>query len=181
MEEEKRFQMNLLRLAGITSAVSVEVMLDTISFITNQSVEETLFIEQIYLGNLFDNEEFVKVCAQDCSLSHVIISFQNAKQSNNHVFLEQMRSAHRSAREFLNDAELKAQIKDFVLQRKANMERRAYWNMFHMMVQLVQQFPEGNSSRHLSNLLPGISNTLPTFEDAEVSNTDPKVSASINI
>jgi hypothetical protein len=146
-------------------------MLDTISFITNQSVEEALFIEQIYLGSLFDNEEFVKVCAKVCSLSHIISSFQNAKQSNDHVFLEQMRSAHRTAREFLNDPELKGQIKEIVLQRKANMERRAYWNMFHMMVQLVQQFPRGNFSRHLSKLLPGISNNLPTIEDGDVSNS----------
>lgn len=163
MEEEKRFQMNLLRLAGQTSVVTVEVMLETVSYITNNSIEEALFIEQSYLGNLFDNEDFVRVCSKVCSLNDVISSFQVAKQSNDLTFLEQMRSAHRSARQFLDDPELKTQIKDIVLQRKVNIERIAYWNMFQMMVQLVRQFPRGNFSRNLANLLPGISTQLPTY------------------
>ena len=67
MEKEKQFQMNLLRLAGKTSAVTVETMLDTISYISNHSIEDALFIEQTYLGNLFENKKFVQYCCKICS------------------------------------------------------------------------------------------------------------------
>ncbi len=69
-----------------------------------------MVIEQSYLGNLFENEEFIRACCKVGSLNHVITSFQLAKQNNDNLFLEQMRSTHRLARQFLDDVELKTLV-----------------------------------------------------------------------
>ena len=50
MDAEKSFQMNLLRLTGSTSAVTIDFMLETLIYINSNSVNEALFIEESYLG-----------------------------------------------------------------------------------------------------------------------------------
>ena len=47
------------------------------------------------------------------------------------------------------------------------MEQKACWNVFQMMVQLVQQFPRGNFSRLLASLIPDISRRLPIEESRD--------------
>jgi hypothetical protein len=47
-----------------------------------------------------------------------------------------------------------------------------FWNLFQMMVQLVQQFSGGNFSRHLANSFPEFSNHLAIIEDGDVSRTE---------
>ncbi len=76
MEEEKQFQINLLRLSGKTNVINLETILDTMSFISNNSIEDALFIEQNYLGNLFENKDFVKLYSIN-SLTDLISSINS--------------------------------------------------------------------------------------------------------
>ena len=141
LKDEKDFQVNLLRLAGVTSAVTVDQMLSTIAYINNQNVDEALVIEQSYLGNLFTNAEFMRVCCPISSLHHVIDCFLRAKRDNNDDSLRQFDSAHRLARQFLDDPEIKKYIKDLVTRRKKDIYFKACWKTVQMMRDLTQRFP----------------------------------------
>ena len=167
LKEEKDFQANLLRLAGVTSAVTVEHMLQTLIYITNQNIEDALVIEQSYLGNLFNNEEFIGVCCPVSSLDHLVACFQLAKRENNVELLRQFDSAHRIARQFLDDPEIKKFIQELVARRKNDMYFKACWETFQAMLDLIQQFPRGNFALNLLERLSALITALPQLEDRD--------------
>lgn len=59
LDAERKFELNLKRLSGATNAVTVDFMLETIVFINNNAVVEAQFIEEAYLGVIFDDDEFL--------------------------------------------------------------------------------------------------------------------------
>jgi len=173
LKDEKDFQVNLLRLAGETSSVTVEHMLQTLIYITNQNVEEALVIEQSYLGNLFNNEEFNGVCCPVSSLDHVVACFQLAKRDDNVELLRQFDAAHRVARRFLDDPEIKKLSQQLASRRKNDMYFKVCWKTFETMLDLVQMFPRGNFTLHLVKHLSALMTALPKVEDSDM--TDPRI------
>ena len=71
MEEERVFIHNLTILGDTVHAVSFEIMVNTLMYISKNAVTEATFIRANYLGKLFDDEEFldqgkIYICELDC-------------------------------------------------------------------------------------------------------------------
>lgn len=163
---EKRFQLNLTRLAGVTNAIAIDHMLETISYITSHSIHEARFIEEKYLGMLFEDENLQQYGVY--TLEGLATTFEEAKKHDDVEFLKCFKIAHRKSRSFLEDVEIKKLLKDIVLQRANDVERNCCFNVFAMMLQLIQNFPEGKFPQHLAKLLPEMSKHLPGLYDSGV-------------
>jgi len=155
MEEEKKFVLNLTRLCGPTNAVTVDFMFETLSYINNNSVVEAQFIEAIYLGSIFDDDEFLqKSGIRICSVQVLINRYEEAKRNPDDDFLPLLRNKHREAREFLNDEDVKNHIRTTIEVRNETMQNRAVWTTITTIFGLLQHFPKCNLGRLLSPLLP---------------------------
>jgi hypothetical protein len=155
MEEEKKFVLNLTRLCGPTNSVTVDFMFETLSYINANAVVEAQFIEAIYLGNIFDDDDFLlRVGIQICSVEVLINRYEEAKRNQDGDFLTLLRKKHREAREFLNSEGVKQQIKATIEVRKSTMQNRAIWDTIANIFGLLQNFPQCNLGRLLAPLLP---------------------------
>ena len=161
MDEERKFHMTLHRLCGVTSSVTVDYIFEALGYISNKSVIEAQFIEEAYLGNIFDNETFlVEGKISICSLQYLMNRYTDAVKSNDHDFLRLLRQAHRQARSFLEADDVKARIREVIIQRQKNIERRAVWTAFTNIMGLLQYFPSARFSTVLQPLLPQLLNTV---------------------
>jgi hypothetical protein len=78
---EKAFQMNLIRLARQTSAVTIDHMFEFLIFTNNNAVAEVQFVEESYLGHVFNNERFINEAnIPICSFQLLFENFQEAKK-----------------------------------------------------------------------------------------------------
>jgi hypothetical protein len=133
--------MNLERMMGRTDAITVDHMLECIVFINNNAVSELLFIEQGYLGSIFNNEEFlVKGQVDICSVQILVNRFEQAKKDNDREFLSLFRIAHREARKFLDDEGVKSTLKSLLGKRRAMVEYQAYMNIVSSVANFMCDF-----------------------------------------
>jgi hypothetical protein len=61
---QQHFIVNLGRLAGVTEALSPEIMIEVCNYIHNEDVEELLFIEQQYLAAIYGDDSLnLTICS----------------------------------------------------------------------------------------------------------------------
>jgi hypothetical protein len=138
---ERSFQINLERMMGRTDAITVDHMLECIVFINNNAVSELLFIEQGYLGSIFNNEEFlVKGKVNICSIQILVNRYEQAKKDNDIEFLNLFRIAHREARMFLDDVGVKNTLRTLLEKRRATVEYQAYMNIVSSIATFMRDF-----------------------------------------
>lgn len=173
MDEEKKFLLNLTRLAGPTNAVTVDFMFETLVYINNNSVVEAQFIEANYLESIFDDDEFLQQGGiRICSVQVLLARYEEAKRNPEDNFLTLLRQKHRVARRFLDDEVMKKQIKDLIEIRKGTMEHRAIWTTIANIFGLLQHFPRCNLGRILAPLLPQMMQTVAQLENGEATIQD---------
>lgn len=132
---ENGFQMNLIRLAGDTSAVTIDHMLEFLTYTNNNSVLEVQFVEQKYTASIFNNQKFLDDGnISICSLQFLIDKYQDAKKRNDSHFLKLLRDAHRQARAFLNEPAIKSKLNEIIIQRKSQGEYQAYVDILVSMI-----------------------------------------------
>ena len=152
---EKVFQMNLIRLAGNTSAVTIDHMLEFFAYANKNSVVEVIFVEQEYTASVFNNQVFDDANINIDSLQILIDKYEDAKKNNDPHFLKLLRDAHRQARAFLNEPEIKTKLKEIVSQRKFQSEYRGYMNVLTTVVDFMKDFGDNRLlNASLTTILP---------------------------
>ena len=154
MEEEKRFHMNLLRLASSKSAITIDFMLETLTFISHHSVDDALFIEEAYLGKMFQDKEFMEGAKIiTCSVPYLSNRFEEAKRNEDVKFLRHLQRAHRESCSFLTDETIRSNILAILEERKKGMENKAML-LIHQNIQcFLQEFPNSTMSKILQTSL----------------------------
>ena len=138
---EKAFQMNLIRLSGSTSAVSIDHMFEFLVYTNSNSVHDVQFVEEIYTDSIFNNQQFLDDASISiCSLQIIFDKYQEAIKNNDSHFLKLLHDAHRQARVFLNDQATKARLKEIANQRKTQNEYQAYMNILSSIVGFMTDF-----------------------------------------
>ena len=176
MEEERLFIHNLTILGDTVQAVSFEIMVNTLMYISKNAVTEATFIGANYLGKLFDDEEFldqgkIYICELDC----LVKRYDEAKRNSDGEFLTLLRRKHRQAREFLDNDSMKERIHNLIALRNASMEKRAIWSTFVNLFGLLQLFPTSAIGQFLAPQMPQLMQTVPQLTNPS---SDPQSQAS---
>ncbi len=167
MDAEKKFILNLTRLAGLTEAVSVDAIVETLAYISNNAVLEAQFLEECYLSVVFEDDDFIDQAGiHVCSVSNFINRVHEAIKANDGVFLGLLRSVHRRAREFLRRPEIKQRIQDLIIERQESLESKAIWNAITALVAVVQNFPRNYHARLFADFMPRITERLPMITES---------------
>jgi hypothetical protein len=166
---EIQFQMNLLRLAGKTQIVTLENIFETISYASQNGISDLLFLEEDYLPHLFGDEAFM---AYICSFPSLVQRFEEAKNKNDPVVLEAFRIAHRKARLFLDDAEIKAKLKNICSFRASVNQYQAYVNMIQVMLNYTQDYVFHTPAIEIiQGVFPQLAQNVPRIQNAPPTDT----------
>ena len=168
MDEDKLFIHNLTRLRGTISAVSIDAMFDSLMYVAKNAVIEAQFVEENYLGCMFDDEEFLeegKIFI--CSLTCVINRYEEAKRNSDVNFLALLRKKHRQARQFLDNDATKERIGQLIDLRYATIENRAIWATIVNIFGLLQHFPRTAVGHLLAPLIPQLTEAVPQIANAQ--------------
>lgn len=164
---EKCFQMNLLRLAGRTDIVTTENMFEVIVYASQNGISEVLFVEENYLGCYFTNDEFMaKIGLHNCSLPDLIRRYEEAKSKNEADMLSAFRAVHRQARLFLQDEEIKINLKQLCAFRSSVNQYQAFINMIQVMLNYTREyFTHAPVINLIQGIFPSLAQNVPRLEN----------------
>jgi hypothetical protein len=139
---EKRFQYNLLKLSGNTSGVYIETIFEFISYASQNKIIDVYFVEEQYLNVFYNNDEFLNVTKEEniCNLEKIISIYKKAKDEDNIEILRLFRKMHREGINFLENPEIKENLKKILNERKSKDEYKSYILMLNGIQQYMQDF-----------------------------------------
>ena len=163
---EKRFQYNLLKLCGNTSAVYIETIFEFISYASQNEIIDAYFIEEQYLNIFYNNDEFLIVTKEEniCNLEQIISIYKKAKDEDNIEILRLFRKMHREGTNLLENPEIKENLKKILNERKSKDEYKSYILMLHGIHQYMQDF---------NNVRPTITDALQSLLEKIMSDIKP--------
>jgi len=158
MEKENKFILNLTRLSGSISAITIDCMFETLAYIDEHAIIEAQFIEANYLGSLFNDDEIMqKWGMSDSSLKELILLYEEAKKATDDEFDEcftVLRQKHKYARKFLEFFDIQNKIRLLIDTRKKELQYHAACDTVKHIIELLQHFPHSDTCKILAPLLP---------------------------
>eukprot|EP00981_Chlorochromonas_danica_P009887 scaffold2859_cov126-Ochromonas_danica.AAC.1 len=144
---EDKFKLNLKRLSGLTSAVTIDDMCEVMAYIQNNGVHDLSFVEEPYRASIFSDDEFLEKTAVQ-------------------------RDSHRVARKFLEDAGIKDRIRDY---DRINDQRNLYkdfCDLLLMSVRFARRHLRNPATSYLvDQFIPQMSGLANTMNPFLISNT----------
>jgi nitrogenase molybdenum-iron protein alpha/beta subunit len=141
---EQKFKLSLKRLYGQTIAVTIDDMCDVMCYIQDNGVHDLSFVEEAYKLSIFSDDEFLeKTNIIVCSVEQFIAAWEDAKEKKDAEILKLFRDKHRHARKFLEEPEIKDQIREFDRILDQRNLYKDYCDLLLMSVRFVR--------RHLRN------------------------------
>jgi hypothetical protein len=164
---ENRFQMNLLRLAGKTEILTIDVIFEVIAFISYNGIADLHLVEEEYLSCFFNDDIFMgKIQLYISSFPMLVQRYEEARRTNNGEELEAFKVAHRIAKQFLADPETKERIKSICHQRASLNQYRSYIHCMQVLLNYSQEFYHHTSAREvISQFIPMFSQNVPILGD----------------
>jgi hypothetical protein len=138
-QKEDKFKLILTRLSGETNAVTIDDMCEFMAFVQNNGVHDLSFVDEGYRASVFSDDEFLdKTGIIVCSVEQFVSTWEDAKEKKEATMLILFRDAHRKARTFLADPDVKKRIKDCHAMRDQVNLYKDYCDMLLMSVRFVR-------------------------------------------
>jgi hypothetical protein len=159
-QKEDKFKLILTRLSGETNAVTIDDVCEFMAFVQNNGVHDLSFVDEGYRASVFSDDEFLdKTGIIVCSVEQFISTWEDAKEKKEATMLILFRDAHRKARAFLADPDVKRRIKECHAMRDQANLYKDYCDMLLMSVRFVRRHLRNPATNYLiRNVIPNLSN-----------------------
>lgn len=156
---EEKFKLNLKRLCGLTTAVTIDDMCEVMSYIQNNGIHDLSFVEEAYKSSIFSDDEFLeKTGIIVCSVEQFISAWEDAKEKKDVAVLKLFRDAHREARKFLEESDIKDRIHEFVRIHDQRNLYKDYCDFLLMSVRFVRRHLRNPATSYLMDqVIPNMS------------------------
>lgn len=157
--QEEKFKLILSRLAGETTAVTIDDMCEFMAFVQNNGVHDLSFVEEGYRSSIFSDDEFQeKTGIIVCSVEQFISAWEAAKEKKESAILILFRDVHRKARAFLTNPEIKKRIKECDRMRDQANLYKDYCDIILMSVRFARRHLGNPATSYLmENVIPHMS------------------------
>lgn len=170
---EERFKLNLKRLCGRTSAVTIDDMCEVIGYIQENGVYDLSFVEEAYKSSIFSDDEFLeKTGIIVDSFERFIAAWVNAKENNYSLILKLFRDKHRVARQFLEEPGIKDRIREYDRNHDQRNLHKEFYDLLLLYVRFVRRHVKNPATSYLKEqVIPNMS-ALASRIDVPVLNSD---------
>jgi hypothetical protein len=157
--KEDKFKLILKRLSGETNAVTIDDLCEFMAFVQNNGVHDLSFVEEVYRASIFSDDEFLeKSGIIVCSVEQFISTWEDAKEKKEAPKLILFRDAHRKARAFLAEPDVKKRIMECHRMRDQARLYKDYCDMLLMSVRFVRRHLQNPATSYLmENVIPNLS------------------------
>jgi hypothetical protein len=147
---EEQFKLNLKRLCGLTTAVTIDDMCQVMDYIQTNAVHDLSFVEEAYRSCIFSDDEFLeKTEIIVCSVDQFIAAWEDAKEKKDHVILKAFRDMHREARRLLEEANIKDRIREYDRIHDQRNQNKDYCNLLLLSVRFVRTHSRNPATSYL--------------------------------